>query len=488
MKTVIQFLKDNGLSAETASLMEEKMSGQMYSTGFISEETAGDILSMDPNQPGGIDLDSIALQLYLERSGSEGVPYGTHNASQILSLETDAMAKREKISKEEAKQRLTEELLNYAEIVGYERGAPAGMDLKYAFFGKRKVSKAQSIKKEPKGISFALDLTDYNRFVEAISKVELITKKDLSDLKKVVYDETILNDIGEAVKDTIVEEYFSDKKKLMETYYGRELMIKRNLMVHYYSVLIELSTDISIALETTSWFSEKVLAGSLNNELRQYLADLNIVGRINDIIRNISSQFDMYLDKLVSLSLDIKSLIENVKNIPEGKLTYQILLRTATSNLSPMSEKIDETVFGFENFILRLQGGSMKNRNIISGSSIYKGISNAILRLRKGSAKITEFLNSSPEENIGEMKSRAGVAKLDSAYKIESSFSGNKAKYIFSVTDRVVTSLLALGMDKDTAEMIKSLVSRYVYGRPGLIPDVDFFISDRVVKNVEGAI
>ncbi len=487
--SVFDFLRDNGLT-KLADSVEEKMSNQAYSTGFISENVIGDILSEDPNLWGETDPDRIAFMLFMESEANAGIPFGTHDVSKVMESEIERIASKEKISKEDAKKYLEEELKTYANSIALERGPERALDFVRVLKGKSKQIKiSPSIKAEKKvGFSFSIDLSEVKAFVDKISKVELLTQKDSKDIQNLVHAKEALSQVGQAVEDVIINEYLMDDKKLLKTRYGKQLVIERNLFTRYFSLLVESSTAILSALEVVDWFRERVITGSMNSELRQKLADLNLVERISDIIDQISQQFDKYQSLLAGLSLDIKALIDEARNYTIEKYTFQAINKYATSNLSIIREEIDRITFELENFILRLQGGSVKSRNIISGSSIFRGISKTIVMMKNLSSKITIFSNSSTNENIEEIRFQAGIAKLQSAYNTEVLNKAGMVSFIFSVSDRVLTTLMGLGMDKETAEVVKAIVSQYVYGRQGLIEEVDFLITDRIVKNVEGAI
>ncbi len=487
--SVFDFLRDNGLT-KLADSAEEKMSNQAYSTGFISENVIGDILSEDPNLWGETDPDRIAFMLFMESEANAGIPFGTHDVSKVMRSEIERISSKEKISKEDAKKYLEEELKTYANSIALERGPERALDFVRVLKGKsKKIKLPTSIKAEKKvGFSFSIDLSEVKAFVDKISKVELLTQKDSKDIQNLVHTKEALSQIGQAVEDIIINEYLMDDKKLSKTRYGKQLIVERNLFTRYFSLLVESSTVILSALEVIDWFRERVITGSMNNELRQKLADLNLVERISDIIEQISQQFGKYQSSLTGLSLDVKALIDEARNYTIEKYTFQVINKYATSNLSVIREEIDRITFELENFILKLQRSSAESRNIVSGSSIFKGISKTIVMMKNLSSKITIFSNSSATENIEEIRFQAGVAKLQSAYNVEVLNKVGMVSFVFSVSDRVLTTLMGLGMDKDTAEMVKAVVSQYVYGRPGLIEEVDFLVTDRIVRNVEGAI
>ncbi len=462
--------------------------------GFLlrtsEEEYAADLLSDELDFIQQTDLDSITARLYLERELSGPDVPKTKLSRRTVSKEIKRLQEDLGLSYEEAKKLFADEIRQYLDSFMFEIPASRVIDIGKAFLGKLKKEKLKDVKEEDNLFNFYLDLREVNDLVSKMSNAKILTKKDLEEIDEKVYELDAIRHIASAVQDALLEE--------INWIYTNPVKKKSFLL---YSVCLSIAEKMKSVIEISEYFERRVnLAG---NDIRREITDMMVVERVDEILAQIKN----FLGKIKLEGLEIIATAESIAR----KIMIFIKQRVYgkkqeipdISQLQLIDAKIDYLSNELRKIFYNMFGSKLMGQASISGSYVMSFFSNIVLTFRSISSEIITaertFTTVAGAERTGEyneyFKTKTNIegpskAPRELIYQTELRKEENQLKYIFSVSDKVLTNLKGLGIDSKTAKNIKALISQGLFGRfrPDLIHEIDLLVTEKIIKNLEGSL
>jgi len=370
------------------------------------------------------------------------------------------------------------------------------------------------------GLMFELDTSEVDKFIKNFSGKTLLSKDDVEEMQRVVYQESAIASAKTAVDDFLTSEFLKTKENLNLRY---------DICVEYYRFLHEINAMVNTAMlvlgsgEPGSGKRQGQLSAiriELNARMRRTRGGITEGGISPEEISSLVDKASYLLVKadseLEEISSSIEFLMSSLSDFLNTNEMYMFsftgievseldrissMARTLSEPLSEFSVRILGSVQTIgQNRFHRTAGEERPlttslNRPLISGGeeTVFSYVGETLMKIN---LIINEFIIDNREieamsdiwgyealELLGkgvDPKSLVPVNK--SNYGFRKQYTNEGIDFVFNVTNDIDKDLKVLGFKSDVIDSVRAIMSDTVLGRSGLDTKLVSLITSRILQ------